>query len=299
METSNTHTPETASLASPADPLKALQEKLKALQEQAKASQQQITDAEQKAQQSAASLESARSQKKEADARQSALNQLLTEIQNSQLSAGAQRQAAASESQTALDSHQDITRELGEQLSDDHRKELDQVVKEVDEAITSLEQQVESLKEGSPDLQAAVEQAKKAIPEMEADLKAAKEAHKGLAKSIQDARSQVNKKAAALGEAFQKGLINLAYLQAGELKKALVQLAGLTDAAYETSLIAEIYSAWVGLAEAKMTQEEAAQAWKAHQEALTVAEKKLAAAQSARWETILAGVQELMETEQA
>jgi uncharacterized protein YoxC len=299
METSHTHPPEPTTPAPPADPLKALQDKLKALQEQTRTSQQQIASAEQQAQQTALGLESARLRKKEADARESALGHLLTEIQNSKLATDAQRQAGIKDSQAALDAHQDITRELGEQLSEEHRKELDQVVKSVDEEIASLKEQMKSLEEEAPALQAKVEAAKKAIPEKEAGLKAAQDAHKGLAKAVQEARGQVNKNAAALGESFQKGLINPAYLQAGELKKALDRLAGLTDAAYETSLIAQIYLAWGELADAKTAHEEAAKAWKDHQTALSVAEAALSKAEAARWEKIMAGVQHLMETEQA
>ena len=283
----------------PADPLKDLQDKLQALEEQVTTSQQQVEAAEQEAEHSTADLDKARAQKKDAESRKTALSQVVSDIQNNQLAINTQRQAAAQDSQTALNSHDDILRELTEELSDEHRQALDHVVEEVDGEIQTLWEQVSDLRDAAPALQTAADQARRAVPEKEAALKAAQQNLKGLVKSIQDARNDVTKKAGMLTDWFQKGLLNQAYLQTSELKAAIDALGELTDPAEETALIAAVQTAWEALSTAKTTQTETAQAWTEHQAKLAKAEADFAAAKAARWQKIMDGVKELMETQQA
>ena len=282
-----------------ADPLEALHEQFEALEEQVATSQQQLAAAEQEAEQSSADLDKARAQKKEAEARKTALGLVVSDVENTKLAIAQQRTAAAQDSQTTLDTHDDILRELEEQLSEEHRQALDQIVEQVDGEIQTLWEEFSTLEQAAPGLQAAADQARRAVPEKEAALKAAQQSLKGLTKSIQDSRNDVIRKAGVLTDWFQKGMLNQAYLQTSELKTGLDQLGELTDPAEETERVTAIQTAWEELATAKTAQTDKAQAWNDHKEKLAEAESKHADAKAARWQKILDGVKELMETEQS
>lgn len=205
--------------------------------------QNEIDQSEQEIDQGMQNLQDTQERVKELNAKKTALQRLLDDIEAAQTATNKGRQAAQKEVEDAQVVYDDLFPKVNGKLNDQQRKAVQDAIKAVDDQIKAAEAEIEALR-GPRDQ--AWEAATKAEEEAQAKDQAYKDAQERLRQlpaEIQASQTNVARLKAALKSAAntQKNLD--AYYTAGELKSAIEQLTELLKPEKESGLVDDLVSA--------------------------------------------------------